>query len=104
MGVSSGFPDFILYPPFPGNPELYIEMKFGSNGLSANQKKWLEALVARGRIAIVSWSSVAVVEYLENRAHLLLTEDNGKRCYIISSDTGVPKKLKRNVMSVLKNE
>lgn len=44
QGVKAGVPDLCLPVPKEGYHGLYIEMKYGKNKLTDNQKEWLESL------------------------------------------------------------
>jgi len=69
QGVKSGVPDIFLPVPKGGKSGLFIEMKYGKNKLSDNQKKWVEMLHRRGyEIATCySWkqAATAIIIYLE---------------------------------------
>lgn len=53
MGLRSGFPDLLFPYPRMGYHGLYIEMKAQGGKLTADQKKWLAKLNARGYCARV---------------------------------------------------
>lgn len=53
MGLRSGFPDLFLPYPRAGYHGLFIEMKTEGGKATANQKKWIAKLSARGYRAVV---------------------------------------------------
>ena len=70
-GLKSGVPDIFLAVPtqeaFP-RYGLFIEMKFGKNKPSRNQKGWIDALIAEGYAVEVCYSfeeaKQAIIGYL----------------------------------------
>ena len=68
-GVKSGVPDICLPVPKDEFHGLYIELKYGKNKPSENQKKWIEQLNKQGYKAKVCYGAeeaIAVIkEYLK---------------------------------------
>jgi hypothetical protein len=56
MGVKAGVPDLIILDRHHGFHGLALELKVGTNNLTANQIKWLERLHGLGWCCYVSWS------------------------------------------------
>lgn len=84
MGLSSGVPDLILDYPAGIYHGLRIEMKYGKNTPSDEQKKWLLRLQAAGYFVAVVWSA--------NTAIALLTEYmNLKPCEKMAEDADLLK-------------
>ena len=71
QGVKAGVPDLCLPVARGGFHGLYIEMKYGKNKPSENQKQWLSDLRKQGYAAEVcySWEQAAeiITKYLEMR-------------------------------------
>lgn len=71
QGVKAGVPDLCLPVARGGFHGLYIEMKYGKNKLSENQKQWLSDLRKQGYAAEVcyGWEQAAemITKYLEMR-------------------------------------
>lgn len=69
QGLKSGVPDICLPVPRGKYHGLYIEMKYGNNKPTENQRKWLERLSGQGyKVAVCyDWISAAKVifNYLE---------------------------------------
>lgn len=63
QGVKSGVPDICLPIPSKGYHGLYIEMKYGKNKPTDNQKKYLNNLSRQGYAVAVcySWEKAAKV-------------------------------------------
>ena len=68
-GVKSGVPDLMLAVPKGNYHGLFIEMKWGQNKCTPNQKKWILRLSKLGYKVKVCYSSVEAIstikEYLE---------------------------------------
>ena len=79
MGLSSGVPDLILDYPAGVYHGLRIEMKYGKNTPSDEQKAWLRRLQAAGYFVAVVWSANAaihlLIEYLNLKPYEKMTED-----------------------------
>lgn len=56
MGLRSGVPDIILPVAHGGYIGLAIEMKYGRNTLTDNQRKWLDMLKKAGHMTAVCYS------------------------------------------------
>lgn len=71
QGVKAGVPDLCLPVARGGFHGLYIEMKYGKNKPSKNQKQWLSDLQRQGYAVDVcySWERAAevITKYLEMR-------------------------------------
>ena len=71
QGVKAGVPDLCLPVARGGFHGLYIEMKYGKNKPSKNQKQWLSDLRKQGYAAEVcyGWEQAAemITKYLEMR-------------------------------------
>lgn len=70
QGVKSGVPDLHLPAARGQYHGLYIEMKYGDNGLSTNQEKWLEALKAAGHYTAVCYGYYPAVSVMEEYLRL----------------------------------
>lgn len=68
QGVKSGVPDLFLPVPRRGFHGFYIEMKYGKNTPTENQKNWLSALKQQGYATAVcySWEDASnlLIKYL----------------------------------------
>jgi len=68
-GVKSGVPDVFLAVPKNGKSGLFIEMKYGKNKPSANQKWWIDSLRVEGYETAVCYgfeeARDAIIKYLE---------------------------------------
>lgn len=68
-GVKSGVPDVFLAVPKNGKSGLFIEMKYGKNKPSANQKWWIDSLRVEGYETVVCYgfeeARDAIIKYLE---------------------------------------
>lgn len=69
QGVKAGVPDLCLPVARKGFHGLYIEMKYGKNKTTENQKKWLEALEFQGYYTVVCYGAEeaqkVILEYLK---------------------------------------
>ena len=72
QGVKAGVPDLFLPIPPPG---LWIEMKYGTNQLTAHQSAWCRALYEAGYHVQVCWSFEeardVLVDYIERKSDTL---------------------------------
>jgi hypothetical protein len=57
QGVKAGVPDLCLPVPKNGFHGLYIEMKYGRNKTTEQQKEWLEELAAQGYFTAVCYGA-----------------------------------------------
>lgn len=57
QGVKAGVPDLCLPVARNGFHGLYIEMKYGKNKTTENQKEWLEELTAQGYFTTVCYGA-----------------------------------------------
>jgi hypothetical protein len=68
-GLKSGVPDICLPIARASFHGLYIELKFGDNTTSPQQKKWIDLLRAQGYFAVVAvgWEQAArtILSYLK---------------------------------------
>jgi hypothetical protein len=62
QGVKSGVPDICLPVPRNGFHGLYIEMKWGKNKTTAEQKWWLESLRQQGYKTAVCYDADAAID------------------------------------------
>lgn len=69
QGVKAGVPDLCLPVARKGFHGLYIEMKYGRNKTTENQKEWLEELGIQGYCTAVCYgmeeAQKVLLEYLE---------------------------------------
>ena len=61
MGVSAGFPDFVIYGDIK---TLYLELKYGNNTPTEDQKKWLNYL-GKDNYTFVAWSFESAKEIID---------------------------------------
>lgn len=66
QGLRSGVPDFMVAIPCGGYHGLFVEMKYGKNGLSENQTKWIARLERQGFKVGAAWSSEEAKELILN--------------------------------------
>jgi hypothetical protein len=64
-GVKSGVPDILIFNQRHGFQGLAIELKVGSNNLTASQIDFLIRFNAQGWLCFVSWSLEEVIYLLE---------------------------------------
>lgn len=68
QGVKAGVPDICLPVPRGAFHGLFIEMKFGKNKLSDNQREWIHALLGQGYAVFVCYTMeearTAILNYL----------------------------------------
>lgn len=64
QGVKAGVPDLFLPVARGGHFGLFIEMKFGKNRTTAQQKEWIENLTAQGYRCEVCYGWEAASEVL----------------------------------------
>lgn len=57
QGVKSGVPDLFYPVPNKKYHGLFIEMKYGKNKPTKNQKEWIEYLNSVGYLAVVCYSA-----------------------------------------------
>lgn len=71
QGVKAGVPDIFLPVARGGSHGLFIEMKYGKNKTTQNQKEWLRALEEQGYQTEVCYgweqAAAALEEYLEGK-------------------------------------
>lgn len=65
QGVRSGVPDIHLPVPRSGYASLWIEMKYGKNRVTANQRKWIDALRNAGNAVAVCYSADEAIKIIE---------------------------------------
>lgn len=67
-GLKSGVWDIFLAVPTDEHPGLFVEMKFGKNPLTPNQKIWRAKFIEKGYKTAVCYSWIeaknAVIDYL----------------------------------------
>lgn len=56
-GCSAGVPDLCIPKPNAKHHGLFIEMKYGKNKPTENQKEWIEYLNSVGYLAVVCYSA-----------------------------------------------
>ena len=67
MGLRSGFPDLFFLPyPCQGLHGLFIELKTYGGTATANQKKWIAKLSARGYRAVVCVGADEAITEIRN--------------------------------------
>lgn len=66
QGVKAGVPDLFLPVPRHGYYGLYIEMKYGGNKTTQNQRFWLEELKKQGFKTEVCYGADAAIEEINN--------------------------------------
>lgn len=86
MGVSSGFPDFIIFSKKNEHSPFAIEIKVGTNVPSKNQEDWLKFFYEYTNIVpYCVWSLDSFVKIVEHgyeetmlidKSYWVLTEDN----------------------------
>jgi len=68
-GVKSGVPDVFLAVPKNGKSGLFLEMKYGKNKLSTNQRWWIDSLRVEGYETAVCYgfeeARDKIISYLE---------------------------------------
>ena len=66
MGLRSGFPD-LLVPLARGDYHgLFIEMKYGKNKTTKEQKEWLERLSGEGYACAVCYNAAEAIKTIES--------------------------------------
>lgn len=83
MGVKAGVPDLCLPAPRGGYAGLYIEMKYGKNKPTDNQKQWIADLQKQGYKVAVCWSEEEATRLLENyleQSATILTDPRNLPC------------------------
>ena len=65
-GMRPGVSDLILSVPAKGFHGLMIEMKYGKNTLSSDQKKWLTKVKAQGYMVEVVYTKERFMEIINN--------------------------------------
>lgn len=66
MGLRSGFPDLLVPLARGGYHGLFIEMKYGKNKTTKEQKEWLERLSAEGYACAVCYNAAEAIKTIEN--------------------------------------
>jgi hypothetical protein len=89
MGVKAGVPDLCLPVPRGGFAGLYIEMKYGKNKTTDNQKEWIADLQKQGYKVAVCYGGEEATRTLE--AYLQTQET------ILTDPAAVPSKPKRRI-------
>lgn len=90
MGLSSGVPDLILDYPAGIYHGLRIEMKYGKNTPSDEQKKWLLRLQAAGYFVAVVWSADAAITLLTEYMNLKPFEKMAEDADLLKARYGFP--------------
>lgn len=83
MGVKAGVPDLCLPVACGGYAGLYIEMKYGKNKPTDNQKQWIADLTKQGYKVAVCWSGEEATQILETylqQSKTILTDPLNKNC------------------------
>ena len=73
MGVKSGVPDLCLPVPRGGFAGLYIEMKYGKNKPTDNQREWIADLKEQGYKVVVCYGGTEATAVLEEYLKLKRT-------------------------------
>lgn len=66
MGLRSGFPDLFVPRARGGYHGLFIEMKYGKNKTTKEQKEWLERLAAEGYACAVCYGAAEAIKIIES--------------------------------------
>lgn len=66
MGLRSGFPDLLVPLARGGYHGLFIEMKYGKNKTTKEQKEWLERLSAEGYACAVCYNAAEAIKIIES--------------------------------------
>ena len=66
MGLRSGFPDLLVPLARGGYHGLFIEMKYGKNKTTKEQKEWLELLSAEGYACAVCYNAAEAIKTIES--------------------------------------
>ena len=66
MGLQKGFPDLFVPLPKKGFHGLFIEMKYGRNKPTENQKEWLALLVKNGYACAVCYGADEAIKNIES--------------------------------------
>lgn len=66
MGLRSGFPDLLVPLARGGYHGLFIEMKYGKNKTTKEQKEWLERLSAEGYVCAVCYNAAEAIKTIES--------------------------------------
>lgn len=66
MGLRSGFPDLFVTRARGGYHGLFIEMKYGKNKTTKEQKEWLEHLSAEGYACAVCYNAAEAIKTIES--------------------------------------
>ena len=66
MGLRSGFPDLFVPLARGGYHGLFIEMKYGKNKTTKDQKEWLATLSAEGYACAVCYSAAEAIKIIES--------------------------------------
>ena len=83
MGVKAGVPDLCLPVARGGFAGFYIEMKYGKNKPTDNQKEWIAALKTQGYKVDVCWSGEEATRTLEaylQQSATILTDPMTEPC------------------------
>ena len=66
MGLRSGFPDLLVPLARGGYHGLFVEMKYGKNKTTKEQKEWLERLSAEGYACAVCYNAAEAIKTIES--------------------------------------
>lgn len=66
MGLRSGFPDLFVTLARGKYHGLFIEMKYGKNKTTKEQKEWLELLSAEGYACAVCYNATEAIKIIES--------------------------------------
>ena len=66
MGLRRGFPDLLVPLARGGFHGLFIEMKYGKNKTTKEQKEWLELLSAEGYACAVCYNAAEAIKTIES--------------------------------------
>lgn len=69
QGLKAGVPDICILEPAYGKHGLFIEMKYGNNKPTEEQKKWLSRLSTRGYATAVCYSANDAIEIVKEYLH-----------------------------------
>ena len=90
MGLRPGVPDLMLDYPAGKYHGLRLEMKYGSNRPTVDQKDWLNRLQAAGYFVAVCWSANQAIALLTEYCNLRPGTAMAADCPELKTQYGVP--------------
>lgn len=85
-GLTPGVPDLFLPCARGGYHGLYIEMKYGKNTPTPEQREFMETIDGEGYLCLVCWGADAAIESIENYIQGIILKDSPKT---IESDSSL---------------